>query len=46
MFHLPTMKTFNGKLVVLVQSSEKAGAIDVEVSGNGLKKAGIILTGK
>ena len=46
MFHLPTMKTFNGKLVVLVQSSEKAGAIDVEVSGNGLKKAGISLTGK
>lgn len=46
MFHLPTMKTFNGKLVVLVQSSEKAGKIDVEVSGNRLKKAGIILTGK
>lgn len=25
MFHLPTMKAFSGKLVVLVQSSEKAG---------------------
>lgn len=45
-FYLPTMKAFSGKLVVLVQSSEKAGAIDVEVSGNGLKKAGISLTGK
>jgi beta-galactosidase len=46
MFHLPTMKTFNGKMVVIVQTSEKAGKIDVEVSGKGLKKAGIILTGQ
>ncbi len=44
-FHLPTMKTFNGKLVVTVQSSEKAGEIELEVSGKGLKKAGITIFG-
>ncbi len=44
-FHLPTMKTFNGKLVVTVQSSEKAGNIELEVSSKGLKKAGITIVG-
>ena len=39
MFHLPTMKTFNGKLVVLVQSSETPGNIKLEVKGKGLKQA-------
>jgi beta-galactosidase len=38
MFHLPTMKTFSGKLVVLVQSKQQAGEIQLEVSGKGLKK--------
>ncbi|MFL1013103.1 DUF4982 domain-containing protein [Flavisericum labens] len=38
MFHLPTMKLFSGKLVVLVQSSYKAGDIILTVSGKGLKK--------
>ncbi|UII24036.1 glycoside hydrolase family 2 TIM barrel-domain containing protein [Fulvivirga ligni] len=38
-FHQPTMKAFNGKLVVLVQSSRKAGDIKLTVSGKGLKKA-------
>lgn len=37
-FHLPTMKTFSGKLVVLVQSKQEAGNIVLEVSGKGLKK--------
>lgn len=45
-FHLPTMKTFSGKLVVTIQSSEKPGDIALEVSGKGLKKAGITIVGK
>jgi len=36
-FHLPGMKLFSGKLVVLVQSKETAGEILLEVSGKGLK---------
>lgn len=35
-FHLPTMKLFSGKLVVLVQSTEEAGDIQLTVSGDGL----------
>lgn len=38
MFHLPTMKAFSGKLVVLVQATDKPGNIQLEVSGKGLKK--------
>lgn len=38
-FHLPTMKAFSGKLVVLVQSLEEAGNIELTVSGKGLKTA-------
>ncbi|MCK3683710.1 glycoside hydrolase family 2 TIM barrel-domain containing protein [Maribellus sp. YY47] len=37
MFHLPTMKAFNGKLVVTVQSLEEAGAITLEVTGENLE---------
>ncbi len=37
LFHLPTMKTFSGKLVVTVQSQEEAGEITLEVKGKGLK---------
>jgi len=36
-FHKPTMAAFSGKLVILIQSSTKAGDIDLTVSGNGLK---------
>ena len=36
-FHLPVMKLFSGKLVVIVQSKEKAGDIVLRVSGKGLK---------
>lgn len=41
MFHLPTMKLFSGKLVVIVQSSTEPGDIELSVSGKGLK-TGII----
>jgi len=43
MFHLPTMKTFSGKLVVLVQSSETAGDIKLEIESKGLKKSTLSL---
>jgi beta-galactosidase len=42
-FHLPTMKLFNGKLVVLVQSMESAGTIKLSVKGNNLKSAEVQL---
>jgi beta-galactosidase len=38
-FHLPTMKLFSGKLVVLVQSLKEAGNMELTVSGKGLKPA-------
>ncbi len=37
MFHIPTMKAFSGKLVALVQASENAGEINLEVKSKGLK---------
>ncbi len=43
MFHLPTMKTFSGKLVVIIQSSENKGDITLEVSGKGIKKADLTI---
>jgi len=43
MFHLPTMKLFSGKLVVLVQSTEDAGAIKLSVTGKGLRKGTVEL---
>ena len=43
MFHLSTMKLFSGKLVVLVQSGNEAGTIQLEVSGKGLKKADLAI---
>lgn len=36
-FHLPKMKTFSGKLVVLVQSTQKPGPIELTVSGKSIK---------
>lgn len=41
LFHLPTMKLFSGKLVVLVKSTKEVGKMELKVSGKGLKK-GII----
>lgn len=43
-FHLPTMKTFNGKLVVLVQSTETPGNIGLQVSSKGLKTGTVEIT--
>ncbi|WP_407427479.1 DUF4982 domain-containing protein [Arcticibacter sp.] len=45
-FHLPAMKLFNGKLVVLVQSGNKAGPIRLSVKGNKLKTAELVLRSK
>ena len=45
-FHKPTMHLFSGKLVVLVQSDEEAGSINLKVSGNGLKNQSIDLQAK
>jgi beta-galactosidase len=45
-FHLPTMKTFSGKLVVLVQATEKGGNIELSVTGKGLKTAKLALQSK
>lgn len=42
-FHLPTMKAFTGKVVVLVQSTTIAGNIELTVSGTGLKTEKITL---
>jgi len=42
-FHLPTMKLFSGKLVVLVQATNKAGNIELSVKGKGLKTSSIIV---
>jgi beta-galactosidase len=44
MFHLPTMKLFSGKLVVLVQSMKEAGDIELSVTGDGLDGASVRLT--
>lgn len=43
LFHLPTMKLFSGKLVVLVKSTKEAGKIELKVSGKGLQKGSIEL---
>ena len=43
LFHLPTMKLFSGKLVVLVESTEEAGEIELKVTGKGLKAGEISL---
>ncbi|MCR8666814.1 DUF4982 domain-containing protein [Aestuariibaculum sp. M13] len=43
LFHLPTMKLFSGKLVVLVQTTKEAGDIQLKVSGKGLKTGQVML---
>jgi beta-galactosidase len=45
-FHLPTMKTFSGKVVVLVQATKQAGNIELAVSGKGLKTGKVMLQSK
>ena len=46
MFHLPTMKLFSGKLVVLVGSTDKKGPIELSVTGKGLISGKVVLTSK
>jgi beta-galactosidase len=43
LFHLPTMKLFSGKLVVLVQSTDTQGEMTLVVNGKGLKSASVTL---
>jgi beta-galactosidase len=43
-FHKPTMKAFNGKLVILVQSSIKKGDIELIVSSDELQKEKITIS--
>ena len=38
LFHLPTMKLFSGKLVVIVQSTTEVGNIKLSVKSEGLKE--------
>jgi len=42
-FHVPTMKLFSGKLVVIVQSSTEKGSIELSVKGKGLKSAKTVI---
>ncbi|MDP4278630.1 MAG: DUF4982 domain-containing protein, partial [Bacteroidota bacterium] len=42
-FQLPAMKLFSGKLVVLVQSTEKAGSITLEVTGRNIQSGKLTL---
>lgn len=46
MFHLPTMKTFSGKLVVTIQSKVRGGDIELKVSSKGLKTTKLSLKGE
>ncbi|RYY99332.1 MAG: DUF4982 domain-containing protein [Chitinophagaceae bacterium] len=43
-FHVPRMKTFSGKLVVLVESGKEAGGILLRVRGKGLREGRLALT--
>ncbi|SNR44397.1 beta-galactosidase [Lutibacter agarilyticus] len=45
-FHLPTMKLFSGKLVVLVQATTKTGTIELDVTGEGLKGTSVKIQAK
>ena len=44
LFHIPTMKLFSGKLVVTVQSKTQVGAIQLKVTGKGLKRGDLNLS--
>jgi beta-galactosidase len=45
-FHLPTMKLYNGKLVVLVQSSKLAGSMKLTVKGKSLPETAVQINSK
>ncbi len=44
LFHLPKMELFSGKLVVIVQSGNESGDIELTVEGERLEKASIQLS--
>ena len=44
LFHMPKMKLFSGKLVVIVESSETVGEAILKISGKGLKPAELKLS--
>jgi beta-galactosidase len=46
LFHLPTMKTFSGRLVVLVQSTNQEGDIELSVRSKALKVGSLLLHSK
>lgn len=46
LFHLPTMKAFSGKLVVVIQASNQKGPVDVLIEGDGLQKGRLHLNCK
>ncbi len=45
-FHLPRMHLFNGKLVAIVESSEKPGTITLQAAAKGLQKASVTIQTK
>ncbi len=45
-FTQPTMRLFHGRLVIGVQTTDKAGSINVKVTGKGLKSASLNLQSK
>jgi len=46
MFHLPTMKLFSGKLVVVVQATNEEGSMVLSVSGKGLISEELVINSK
>jgi len=46
LFHLPQMHLFNGKLVAIVESTEKPGTITLEANAKGLRKAVVAIQTK
>ncbi|MEM1003728.1 MAG: DUF4982 domain-containing protein, partial [Bacteroidota bacterium] len=43
-FHIPQMQLFSGKLVVIVESTDQPGEIELQVSGIGLESGKILIT--
>ncbi len=46
LFHLPTMKLFSGQLVVLVQSTNESGNIELTVTGEDLESGKVALNSR
>ncbi|PJJ52931.1 beta-galactosidase GalB [Hymenobacter chitinivorans] len=43
LFHEPRMKAFQGQLVAIVQAADKAGPVQLQATGKGLKSASVTL---